>query len=78
VDQEGCLACHALGEAGEHVGPRMEWIGGRRSARWIAEYLVDPQAAMPGTAMPAFAHLSPEQRGAIGAFLVSAAAEAGR
>ena len=78
VNQEGCLACHALGDAGEHVGPRLEWIGGRRSAAWIAEYIADPQKLAPGTSMPDFGHLSPDQRGAVAAFLVSAAAEAAR
>jgi nitric oxide reductase subunit C len=78
VQQESCLACHALGDAGEHVGPRLEWIGARRPAGWIADFIANPEAFAPGTAMPAFDHLSPEQRGAIAAFLVSAAAEAGR
>jgi nitric oxide reductase subunit C len=78
VNQEGCLACHALGDAGEHLGPRLEWIGGRRSAAWIADYMANPQAVAPGTSMPEFSHLSPEQRGAVAAFLVSAATEAGR
>jgi nitric oxide reductase subunit C len=78
VQQEACLTCHALGDAGERVGPRLEWIGGRRSAVWIADYIADPQAVAPGSEMPAYAHLEPAQRGAIAAFLVSAAAEAGR
>jgi len=78
VQQEACLGCHALGDAGAHVGPRLEWIGGRRSAVWIADYIADPQAVAPASEMPAFAQLDPAQRGAIAAFLVSAAAEAGR
>ena len=78
VQQEGCLACHALGDAGESVGPRLEWIGGRRSATWIADYIANPQAFAPRSPMPASPHLSPEQRGAVAAFLVSAANAAGR
>jgi cbb3-type cytochrome oxidase cytochrome c subunit len=78
VQQEGCLTCHALGDAGERVGPRLEWIGGRRSATWIADYLVDPQAVAPGAQMPAYPSLAPEQRGAIAVFLASAAGEGGR
>ena len=78
VQQEGCLACHALGDAGERVGPRLEWVGGRRSAAWISDYLVDPQKVAPGTSMPPYPALGPEQRGAIAVFLASAAAEAGR
>jgi nitric oxide reductase subunit C len=78
VQQEACLACHALGDAGAHVGPRLEWVGARRSAVWIADYIADPQSVSPGSEMPGFAQLAPAQRGAIAAFLVSAAAEAGR
>jgi nitric oxide reductase subunit C len=78
VQQESCLTCHALGEAGGSAGPRLEWIGGRRAATWIADYIADPQAVAAGSEMPAFPNLAPEQRGAIAAFLVSAATEAGR
>ncbi len=78
VEQEGCLACHSLGDAGGNLGPRLEWIGGRRSSLWIADYIANPQAIDGGSEMPAFAQLAPEQRGAIAAFLVSTASEAGR
>jgi len=77
VKQEDCLSCHALGSLGEREGPRMEWIGTRRSAQWIADFLKDPEAIAPGAAMPAYETLSPEQRLMIGEFLISAA-EQGR
>src|SRR5512143_405208 len=32
VSQEACLACHALGNAGEHRGPRLEYVATRRDA----------------------------------------------
>ncbi len=78
VQQEGCLQCHALGDAGVAVGPRLEWIGGRYSTMWIADYIADPQAVTPGSQMAGFPHLSPEQRGSVAAFLASAASEGGR
>lgn len=71
VNQEDCLSCHALGERGERKGPRLEWIAARRDARWIADYLVDPQAVAPGSEMPASDHLSVEQRQMIGEFIAS-------
>ena len=77
VKQEECLSCHALGSLGERKGPRMEWIGTRHTAQWIADYLQDPEAAAPGVEMPAYDGLSPEQRLMIGEFLVSVA-EQGR
>ena len=75
VQQESCLQCHALGGAGGTIGPRFEWIGGRRDAEWIARYLADPQAVAPGSRMPAFPNLSEGQRLMIGEFLVSLAAD---
>ena len=52
VSEEACLACHALGDRGERKGPRLEWIGTRRDAAWIAEYVANPGKLLPGAAMP--------------------------
>jgi len=75
VSQENCLACHSLGGQGGSVGPRLEWIGGRRDADWVARYLANPGAVSPGSRMPAFDHLSEGQRQMIGEFVVSLAAD---
>jgi nitric oxide reductase subunit C len=75
VQQENCLGCHALGGTGGTLGPRLEWIGGRRDADYVARYLADPGGVSPGSRMPAFAHLSEGQRLMIGQFLVSLAAD---
>ena len=78
VNQEDCLTCHALGDRGESTGGRLEWIGARRSSKWIADYLDNPEALAPGTEMPAFDYLSGEQRQMVGEFIVSLAANEGR
>jgi len=78
INQEDCLTCHALGDRGESIGGRLEWIGSRRNSAWIAEYLADPQAFAPGTEMPAFDYLSGEQRLMIGEFIVSLNTTEGR
>ncbi len=75
LQQEGCLSCHSLGDRGESAGPRLEWIGARRDAVFIATYLADPEKAAPGSQMPAFDHLSQGQREMIGEFIVALAAE---
>jgi nitric oxide reductase subunit C len=75
VQQENCLACHALGDTGGSVGPRLEWIGGRRDADAIARYLADPEKASPGSKMPPFPQLTEAQRMLIGQFIVSLAAD---
>lgn len=78
VEQEDCLTCHTLGANGKRVGQRLEWIGARRDAAWIAEYLAAPEKYAPGTEMPPYDHLSPGQRRMIGEFLVSLASRPGR
>ncbi|HUL57701.1 MAG TPA: c-type cytochrome [Anaeromyxobacteraceae bacterium] len=75
VQQENCLACHSLGGTGGTAGPRLEWIGGRRDVAWIARYVANPEAVSHGSRMPAFPHLSEEQRLMIGEFLVSLPAD---
>jgi nitric oxide reductase subunit C len=78
VQQENCLACHALGDAGEPLGPRLEWIGSRRDVAWVSTYLADPQRFAPGTSMPAYGGLPAAQRQAIAEFVVSLAPTRGR
>lgn len=75
IQQEGCLQCHALGDEGENVGPRLEWIGARHNAQWIADYVLDPQKLSPGSTMPA-SELSQTQRQAIAEFIVALPARA--
>ena len=78
IQQENCLTCHTLGSQGESKGPRFEWIGARRNAAWIADYLADPQKLAPGSQMPDYAHLTPGQRQMIGEFITAVAAGRGR
>ena len=74
IQQEGCLTCHALGDQGESVGPRMEWIGAKHGAAWIADYIRDPQKVSPNSTMPASDKLSQSQRQAIGEFITALSA----
>ncbi|BDG01887.1 c-type cytochrome [Anaeromyxobacter oryzae] len=78
VQQENCLACHALGDNVARVAPRLEWIGTRRDVAWIAAYVADPQRLAPGTSMPAYDALPAAQRQAIAEFIVSLAPNRGR
>jgi nitric oxide reductase subunit C len=73
VNQENCLACHALGDAGERTGPRLEYIGARRSPQYVTDYLADPQRFTPGTSMPAYGALAEPQRRALAEFVVTLA-----
>jgi nitric oxide reductase subunit C len=78
VMQENCLECHQVGDRGESIGPRFEWIGARRDASWISTYLTDPQAQSPGSSMPEYAHLDASQKQAIAEFVASLGSEGRR
>jgi nitric oxide reductase subunit C len=78
IEQGNCLACHPLGDRGESIGPRLEWIGARRDAAWIADYLADPQKLDPGSGMPGYKDLTQGQRQMMGEFMVALAAGRGR
>ena len=78
IQQEDCLTCHTLGGRGESKGPRLEWIGARRSTAWIADYLADPQKFAAGAQMPDYARLSQGQREMIGEFITALPAGNGR
>ncbi len=78
IQQENCLMCHTLGTQGESRGPRLEWIGARRSTAWIADYLANPQKLAPGSPMPEYSHLTPGQRQMVGEFITSVAMGGGR
>jgi nitric oxide reductase subunit C len=73
VTQENCLACHALGDTGERIGPRLEYVGARRTPQYVADYLADPQKFTPGTSMPGYGQLAEPQRRAVAEFIVTLA-----
>jgi nitric oxide reductase subunit C len=78
VEQDGCLASHALGDRGEKKEPHLEHIGMTRDAAWIGQYLADPQVFAPGSKMPGCGHLSAGQRQMVGEFITALAAARGR
>ena len=47
-----CSACHMVGGQGGTVGPALDGVGSRFSRAELDEWLNDPQAVRPGTAMP--------------------------
>jgi nitric oxide reductase subunit C len=75
IQQESCLECHSLGGQGGTQGPRLEWIGARRDAEYVARYLADPAAVSPGSRMPAYPNLTEGQRLMIGELVVGLAVD---
>jgi cbb3-type cytochrome oxidase cytochrome c subunit len=66
---QGCRACHNLDLQGGVLAPSLHNVAARRSADWLREKLIDPQASVPGTYMPSFAHLRGEEIDGLVAFL---------
>jgi Cytochrome C oxidase, cbb3-type, subunit III len=65
VAQSGCLACHRIGQTGNHgPGPNLTHIGSKLSRRGIEHAIVDPTAPMPS-----FKHLPRAKLKAVVTFL---------
>lgn len=43
----GCVGCHVAGGVGSAYGPELTDIGARRSAAFLRDAIVDPEAAIP-------------------------------
>ena len=68
----GCLACHKIRGAGGVVGPDLTFAGERRKdPKWHIEHFKFPQKTSPGSAMPAYGHLKPEDLEALTVYMLS-------
>lgn len=46
-EKGACLQCHTAEQQGGRLGPELNDIGARRSAKYLREALTDPEAALP-------------------------------
>jgi mono/diheme cytochrome c family protein len=63
-----CLGCHELAGEGGRSAPSLTTVGERRSAKYIAGIIGDPQGTLPGVAMPKHV-MAPQVRDMIAQFL---------
>lgn len=61
VDALGCRGCHLIARRGGDRGPALDKVGMRLDPARLRLWLLWPQSLKPGTAMPAFDFLTPEQ-----------------
>ena len=68
----GCIGCHKIRGVGGVVGPDLTFAGERRKdPKWHVEHFKFPQKVSPGSAMPAYAHLSPPDLEALTVYMLS-------
>jgi len=67
--EQGCIQCHRFQGEGGMMGPDLTAVSERRSDNYIVHYIHNPKASNPRARMPAFPHLSKQERLAIIAFL---------
>lgn len=61
VDALGCRGCHRLDRRGGEHGPALDGVGKRYDGARLRLWLQWPQSLKPGTLMPAYDFLEPEQ-----------------
>ncbi len=71
---KGCAGCHSLHGQGGAVGPTLDDVGNRLRAEYLYQWLRDPAAIKPGTAMPNL-HLTDDERAELVFFLVEQRAQ---
>ena len=64
----GCAKCHAIGQTGGDWGPKLTFIGFRKSEKWLDMWLKNPHAWRPQTVMPNF-DLTDDARTSLVAYL---------
>jgi mono/diheme cytochrome c family protein len=65
-----CQSCHTIGSGGGYVGPNLNNAGNWLTPAWIAAWLRNPQALLPGTVEPRRS-LTEEEIQALTAYLVT-------
>jgi cbb3-type cytochrome oxidase cytochrome c subunit len=65
-----CQSCHTIGSGGGYVGPNLNNLGNWMTAGWIAAWLKDPQALVPGAIEPKRAFANDEIK-ALTAYLLT-------
>jgi mono/diheme cytochrome c family protein len=67
-----CANCHMIDGEGSSIGPDLTRIGGQRDAKWLHEWITQPDAVDPAASMPAFGEvLTPEEMTTIVSYLAA-------
>jgi ubiquinol-cytochrome c reductase cytochrome b subunit len=67
-----CANCHVVDGAGGSEGPDLTHAGRKRDARWLHQWISDPEAVDPDAQMPSFGdRLTPEELTAVSNYLAA-------
>ncbi len=60
--KKNCEQCHSLQGVGGKIGPDLSAIGLRREIVWLTTYIAEPKYIHPGTVMPTFKDVLPNEQ----------------
>jgi cytochrome c1 len=66
-----CAACHMIDGEGSSSAPDLSRIGATRDAKWLREWITEPEAVDPFASMPSFRDLSESEMTAIVNYLAA-------
>jgi nitric oxide reductase subunit C len=70
--ENNCQSCHKMQGSGGTTGPDLTHEAQRHAdVAWQIEHLKDPAKVSPGSTMPSFAKLKPEELQALGSYLAT-------
>ena len=49
---QGCYGCHQIGKFGTPIGPDLSHVGAKYNARYLEQWLQDPESVRPTAHMP--------------------------
>ena len=49
---QGCYGCHQIGKFGTPIGPDLSHVGAKYEARYLEQWLQDPESVRPTAHMP--------------------------
>ncbi|MCL5284009.1 MAG: cytochrome b N-terminal domain-containing protein [Armatimonadetes bacterium] len=77
-NQSGCSSCHMINGQGATVGPDLSNEGKKgRSLQWQIQHLMNPPSVSPGSIMPSFQKLGPDNIKALATFVNSLGVKGG-
>jgi ubiquinol-cytochrome c reductase cytochrome b subunit len=66
-----CGTCHTLNGEGGKLGPVLNGLRSRRERSWVEAHFADPEKLSPGSGMPPYSDLSPEDLDRLTSYVLS-------